>query len=265
MSLEQARNFVRHLNLKNEPEWKIYAKSGFRPDNIPANPFLRYRDKGWLSYADFLGFNVGYVSKKPVIFLPFKKARKYVCKLKFRSVQQWKDYCKSGKKPENIPSNPYGRYNKFRNYKHWMGYRKSITPKRNFLPFAEARQFAHSLKLKNSVQWEEYCASGHRPRNVPASPNSIYINKGWVGYKDWLGTTLPSFESVRTHARSLNLNSAREWQNYCRSKKNTFNMPAWPNNAYKNDGWVSWKGFLKDLPVVYRDKKKFEKYRRKKH
>ncbi|GAI25241.1 unnamed protein product [marine sediment metagenome] len=29
---------------------------------------------------------------------------------------------------------------------------------------------------------------GARPRDIPATPHYIYRDRGWAGYKDWLGT-----------------------------------------------------------------------------
>ena len=40
----------------------------------------------------------------------FEKAREYVRSLEIKSVKAWKEYCKSGKKPEDIPYNPDREY-----------------------------------------------------------------------------------------------------------------------------------------------------------
>ena len=42
----------------------------------------------------------------------FKEARKFVQKLKLKGWKEWLNYCKSGKKPNNIPSNPQNVYKK---------------------------------------------------------------------------------------------------------------------------------------------------------
>jgi DNA polymerase elongation subunit (family B) len=43
-------------------------------------------------------------------FLPFVQARVYVRSLKLKSISEWTKYCKSGRKPTNIPSNPDKKY-----------------------------------------------------------------------------------------------------------------------------------------------------------
>ena len=51
---EEGRNFVHSLNLKSVKEWIIYYKT-LRPKNIPRNPHIIYKDKGWKGWVDFLG------------------------------------------------------------------------------------------------------------------------------------------------------------------------------------------------------------------
>ncbi len=43
-------------------------------------------------------------------FLPFVQARVHVRSLKLKSISEWRKYCKSGRKPTNIPSNPDKKY-----------------------------------------------------------------------------------------------------------------------------------------------------------
>ena len=51
-----ARAIVRKLKLKSQLEWVAWCKAGKRPSNIPARPSERYRDDGWISTADWLGY-----------------------------------------------------------------------------------------------------------------------------------------------------------------------------------------------------------------
>ena len=44
------------------------------------------------------------------------------------------------------------------------------------------------LNLKNQNEWKEYVKSGNKPIDIPANPNKVYINDGWKGFGDWLGT-----------------------------------------------------------------------------
>ena len=51
-----ARAIVRKLKLKGREEWRAWSKSGQRPSNIPSHPDDTYRDDGWISMPDWLGY-----------------------------------------------------------------------------------------------------------------------------------------------------------------------------------------------------------------
>lgn len=73
-----------------------------------------------------------------------------------------------------------------------------IKPKK-YLCFAEAHDFARSLKFKTRKEWRAYVkgATGEnppKPENIPAHPDGIYRMKGWQGWKYWLGTANSGIE-----------------------------------------------------------------------
>ena len=51
-----ARAIVRKLKLKSGKEWFAWRTAGERPSNIPSDPATTYRDDGWISYPDWLGY-----------------------------------------------------------------------------------------------------------------------------------------------------------------------------------------------------------------
>ena len=69
---------------------------------------------------------------------------------------------------------------------------------------------------------------------------------------DWLGTgtvapnlrKYRSFVEARAFARSLGLNSAKEWRTYCKSDKRPADVPTKPNARYLGEGWSSWSHWL---------------------
>eukprot|EP00959_Pyramimonas_sp_CCMP1952_P353664 7409639-Pyramimonas_sp.AAC.1 len=40
----------------SQKEWQEWSASGERPHDIPSNPYATYRNEGWLSWADWLGY-----------------------------------------------------------------------------------------------------------------------------------------------------------------------------------------------------------------
>lgn len=55
MPFRQARAHVRRLKLRNNKAWRAWCKRGKRPPGIPGAPEQVYRDRGWVSWGDFLG------------------------------------------------------------------------------------------------------------------------------------------------------------------------------------------------------------------
>ena len=63
---------------------------------------------------------------------------------------------------------------------------------REYRPFAEARAFVQSLGLTSGAEWNQYCVGqmpekGKKPEDIPATPNVVYKDHGWISWGDWLG------------------------------------------------------------------------------
>lgn len=91
-------------------------------------------------------------------------------------------YCKSGRKPENIPKYPMRVYkNQWKGMRDWLGTGRIPNQNRVFRSFNEARTFAQSVGLKEMREWVKFCASNKKPKDIPSSPNIIY-KKEWKGW-----------------------------------------------------------------------------------
>ncbi|MCH7396547.1 hypothetical protein MM236_01045 [Belliella sp. DSM 107340] len=51
--MEQKKQYCTEFELKQI--WINYCKSGKKPIHIPSNPEDYYKDKGWISWEDFMG------------------------------------------------------------------------------------------------------------------------------------------------------------------------------------------------------------------
>jgi len=69
-----------------------------------------YKNKGWKNMGDWLG--TGNIASYDIDFLSYQDARRFVQKLGLKNQRDWLKYCKSGKKPKNIPSTPWAVYRK---------------------------------------------------------------------------------------------------------------------------------------------------------
>jgi superfamily II DNA/RNA helicase len=242
-SFNEARDFVRTLNLKSETEWRNYIKSGEKPKDIPANPSENYKEE-WKGVGDFLGTKR--IADRDKVFRNFNNARDFVRTLNLKSIVEWRDFCKSGKKPEDIPANLERVYKE-----DWKGFNDfldngNISAKYIvFRSFNDAREFVKTLNLKGQSEWKNYCKSGIKPEDIPTNPSTTYKTE-WKGFGDFLGTgnisnkdkVFRPFDEAREFVRTLKLKSEIEWRNYCKSGNKPSDIPSNPNSTYKTE----WKG-----------------------
>jgi hypothetical protein len=55
LSYEEAREFIRPLNLQTKTDYEAWTRSKERPSNIPALPSRSYATTGWWGWGDYLG------------------------------------------------------------------------------------------------------------------------------------------------------------------------------------------------------------------
>ena len=181
---EEAREFSRRLGLNSRNEWVAWAKSEKRPPDIPVDAARVYKGQ-WQGMGDWLG--TGNVHGRDRVYRTFEEAREYVHALGLKGNEEWRAWGKTGARPLDIPSNPDVVYKaKWRGWGDWLGTGTVAPQNMVYRPFEEAREYVHSLGLKNASQWREWFKSGQRPPDVPASPNRIYKDE-WRGWGDWLG------------------------------------------------------------------------------
>ena len=241
-NFNESCKFVRDLSFGTFKEWKEYCKSGNKPNDVPSTPDKVYKKewKGWGYWLD--GIN------KPNRFdryQSYDESIKFVHKLNLTGQAGWLEYCKSGDKPQNIPSSPKDVYKK-----EWRGFPDWLNSKHNrllkYLPYNKAIKFVHKLNLTGQAGWLEYCKSGDKPQNIPSSPKDVY-KKEWKGVGDWLGTgrianqdrTYKSFLDAKKFVHTLNLEGVIELKKYCKSGDKPNNVPSTPDRIYKKE----WRGF----------------------
>ena len=246
-AFEEAREFARTLGITGQKEWRAYAKSEEKPKDIPGRPDHVYAEVGWQGWGDWLG--TGYRQPKKDRWRLFEEARAYVHSLGLKSKAEWREYCKSGQKPDDIPAGPHRTYKDsgWAGYGDWLG-TGSISNRGRFLrPFKEAREFARSLDLKSGEEWQRYSKSGERPADIPGDPTKAYKGSGWQGWGDWLGTGNTQkgseewrpFEEARAYVRSLGLKGQKGWDAFAQSEERPADIPKTPWVVYKNEGWLS--------------------------
>jgi superfamily II DNA or RNA helicase len=259
LSYDEAREILILRGIKSHKKLREFLKSDERPSNFPGNPKHNYLNKGWVSWEHFFD-----IEKSE--FLVFDEAKKIIHSLNLKNRDEWREYCKSDKKPNNIPANPDTVYKKdgWINMGDWLGTGNLSNRDKKFRPFKEARQFVHSLNLNNIEEWLTYAKSPHMPSDIPTYPGKPYKKNGWINWADWLGKNTfqgnskkLTFEEAREFVRNLNLKSTKEWANYCGSGNKPSVIPNRPSAVYKDNGWQGWGDWLGTGTIAHFNKQFF--------
>ncbi|MBC8267159.1 MAG: DEAD/DEAH box helicase family protein [Rhodospirillaceae bacterium] len=192
----KAMKYVRSLNIQSSVEWRKYCKGEIRelrskPDKIPAAPNQIYEENGWVDWHDWLG-----AGRQPGNWISYTDCQNLARSLGVTSRSDWQKKHKQGILTAEVKGNVPMWVNQIYEGKGWtnwadfLGHKRRIGGWKNFV---EARKFAHSLDLKTKNDWVNYIKFGidgkqERPDNIPAKPDALYKDKGWISWPDWLGT-----------------------------------------------------------------------------
>jgi hypothetical protein len=117
-------------------------------------------------------------------FRSFQDARAFAHSLQFTSSEAWAEFCASGQRPPDIPSNPQLTYHHdWRGWRDWLGTgqtRNARSERYNFRSFEDARHFARKLGFSGRTEWRLYCSGPERPVDIPTNPNIAYRSQ-WKG------------------------------------------------------------------------------------
>ena len=59
--------------------------------------------------------------------------------------------------------------------------------KNKYLSYDEAKDFIKHLRINGVREWIAYAKSGQKPDNIPHAVHTVYSNKGWTSWGDFLG------------------------------------------------------------------------------
>ncbi len=157
-SFLEARAFARSKELTSQAEWRRFCRSGGNPDDIPASPNRVYKAE-WRGMGDWLG--TGTVAPKDRQFRSFQAARAFVRSKRLTSQADWRTFCRSGGKPDDIPTNPDQTYKvEWRGVGDWLGTGAVAPRDRQYRSFQAARAFVRSKGLTSHADWRTFCGSG---------------------------------------------------------------------------------------------------------
>lgn len=202
-------------------------------------------------------------------FASYERAQEWARKLGITSGRAWgvafRRMTERGEWPADIPR-AVDRYYRGLGWNDWPTFlgvgRKYVSyvkgrAGRGFRPFAEAREWAHTLALKSLEDWMSFVRRDpdNFPADIPSWPDRTYRKGGWVSWPDFLGYSdewadeWRAFTEARAFARSLKLTGQRAWKQYCKGERPDLppkpgDIPAAPWFAYAESGWSGWRDWL---------------------
>ena len=177
LTLKEAMELLKSKNLNSYEDWLNFCKSENRIINIPIAADQYYKNLGWKSWANFLGYE-----KFSLI-----EAKEYLKEHNINTRKKWKEFCSSDKFPRKMPKHPERVYLSL----GWIGMtdflgRTVRASKIIYRSFVESKKFARSLKLKIVKDWWSYSESSNKPEDIPRNVQ-IYYKDEWISWNDFLG------------------------------------------------------------------------------
>ena len=223
-SYESAQALMRELSIRTRSQFKEWNRVGKRPNDIPANPNEVYKSK-WKGWNAFFG-------KKN--WMSYEAAQALMQGLGIKTVRQFKEWNRVGKRPNDIPANPNEVYKS-----KWKGW-NAFFGKKNWMSYEAAQALMQGLGIKTVRQFKEWRRSSERPNKFPANPNEVYKSK-WKGWNAFFGKrSWRSYESARILMERIGIKTWRQFQEWSRSGKRPEDFPSHPHDVYKSE----WKGWV---------------------
>jgi len=127
-------------------------------------------------------------------------------------------------------------------------------PACQWLPFPDARAWAHAQGLRSRDQWAQLSKQQQLPDNIPGAPRHVYRD-AWKSWGDFLGTSpghiakskpnhhYRPYAQAKSWARAQRIKSGREWSELFKKGKLPADLPATPQVVY-GKAFTSWGDFL---------------------
>ncbi|WP_341900742.1 IS66 family transposase [Fluviicola taffensis] len=243
LPFSQARMYTRKLGFERKKQWTEWKQLGKRPSFIPANPEVKYKNDGWKSWHDWIGFS----------FMPFEKARTYMRKLGLKNRDEYWKWSKSEKRPKTIPASPEKeyKYTGWIDLGDWLGTGNQGQQPKKRMTYEQAKTYIRSLGIKTQHEYYEWRKSGQRPETIPSDPSQAYITE-FEGWGKFLGTdrianqckNYCTYTEAKTLLKPLHIRSMNHFRELYGLGFIPENIPKNPYAFYnRRNEWVSFADF----------------------
>ncbi|MBC8305545.1 MAG: DEAD/DEAH box helicase family protein [Pelagibacterales bacterium] len=186
INFKDAKKIAKKFKISSKREWKnLFKKKGVEL-KIPSIPERGYKNK-WKNWGHFLENN--YVATYNRKYPSYETVKRFVQKKKIRSAKEYVKAKKNKIFPESFPFGPDNIYKtKWKNWGDFLGTGRIANQNRNYISYSEAKKIVKKINLKTNKDFIKLKRSGYFSIKMPTYPDNAYKNKGWKGWKDFLGT-----------------------------------------------------------------------------
>ena len=135
----------------------------------------------------------------------------------------------------------------------------------NYKTYEEASDLVKKLKIQTAKEFYKWTRTDSRPKDIPYNVQLIYKNKGWISWGHFFGTGRQHNKDYREYnlakkfVKKLKLKKQLDWINYTKKNRLPNDIPKYPQESYKNKGWVNWGDFLDHHNVYHGEYLSYEK------
>jgi superfamily II DNA or RNA helicase len=185
----------------------------------------------------------------------YEEAKKFAQSLRLNTLNEWFNFCKSGKLPKDIPVSADRIYRlKWKSWGHFLGTNRIRNSDRFFLSYNEAKKVLHKKKIKSRKEFVAYTKSKNFPLNIPKQPAFKYKDfLNWYDFLDIEKKTYFNFKEAKKYLKKLNLKSNLEFKKLYEKNKISKKLPKILELKYKSD--KNWKGLVDFLSLDRRSGK----------
>ena len=247
---EEAKKFASSQKIKSVSDWFKFMRTKKRPLDIPIHANTVYKEsfEGW---GIFLG--TGRIADHLKIFRSFNSAREFARSLNLKNTQEWRNYSKFKKLPQDIPVNISNTYSKeFKGMPDFLGTNNVSSKFRKIPKFKELQNFAYKNKIKSVTEWFKFTKTEKFPKNFPKNVRSVYPDQ-WKSWGHFLKTGRVAdqfkkwmpYDQAKKILKEERFKNVKEFTAFKKTKKwKILNIPNQPPTSYKNKGWKGWIDFL---------------------
>ena len=251
-----AKKWARTLNLKSEREWRNHKTNNIIPEGIPKSPEVVYSDKGWISFADFLGYKKRSRIRIDKDFRYYEKiARNFCLENNIKSRRLWVEAFRENQLPDEINiASPDRKFKPhWKSWADWLGseFYSGKTIHQRLLKYENLKKAVINLNLKTAAEYKKYWKE-YRPEGWPSQPEKSYKIEGkWVSWGNFLNTAKLSnseksskfltYKQAKKVVKKMGITSFSRYKQFAREYDN---LPVFPKESYQNKGWISYDDFF---------------------